>query len=77
MLRDHEHAWLGGGFADPGHLGEIKLDPGQSDELVVDQSGVEGADGQAVGARGKDRVGSDQVAGAGKVAHDKRGARQV
>jgi hypothetical protein len=77
LLRDGDCARLGGRLADPGHLREVEFDAGQSDELVVDQTGIEGADGEAVGARGIDRVGAHQMSGAGKIAHHERGAGQV
>ena len=51
--------------------------PGSPDELVVDEAGVEGADGQAIGARGIDRVGADEMPGARKVPHHEGRARQV
>ena len=77
LLRDRDDAGVVGGLADPRHLLEIEAHAAVPDQLVVDQPGVEGADGQAVRLRRVDRVGADQMAGAGHVAHHEGRARQM
>ena len=69
FLRNENDAWLFRRLAQPAELRQIELHAISLNDLIVDQSGVEHAYGEAIGPRGIDYVGADDVARAGNILH--------
>ena len=74
---DHEDPRVAGRLVDPAQVVEVKLEARAAQQLGVNQTRIEGPDGEPVGRRDRQPVGADKVSGPGNVDDPYAGAVDI